>query len=105
MDKIRNNKYPLVCIVAMSKNYIIGDGIKLPWHLPGDLKRLKKMTMGNPLIMGRKTYNSIGKPLPGRGNIVLTHKKNWFPDGIIVANNFFDSIDKANSWIRTWKSL
>ena len=99
MDIIPNNQYPIVCIVAMSKNSIIGDGIKLPWHLPDDLKRLKKMTMGNPLIMGRKTYESIGKPLPGRANIVLTRKIDWFAEGIIVANNFFQSIEKANSWI------
>ena len=99
MEKILNNQYPIVCIVAMSKNYIIGDGIKLPWHIPEDLKRLKKMTLGNPLIMGRKTYNSIGKPLPGRANIVLTHKLDWFPEGVIVANDFFESIKKANLWI------
>ncbi len=99
MNKILNNKYPIVCIVAMSKNNIIGDGTKLPWHLPEDLKRLKKITIGNPLIMGRKTFMSIGKPLSGRANIVLTRKIDWFSDGIIVANDFLESIAKANTWI------
>tara|TARA_B100002052_G_scaffold296239_1_gene324231 strand:- start:859 stop:1404 length:546 start_codon:yes stop_codon:yes gene_type:complete len=99
MDRILNNQYPIVCIVALSENNIIGDGTKLPWHLPEDLKRVKKMTIGNPLIMGRKTYNSIGRPLPGRANIVLTRKIDWFADDIIIANSFYQSIQKANSWI------
>ena len=73
--KLINNQFPLVCIAAISKNNIIGDGEKLLWQLPSDLKRLKKITMGNPLIMGRKTYESIGRPLIGRANIVLTRKK------------------------------
>ena len=90
MDRILNNQYPIVCIVALSENNIIGDGTKLPWHLPEDLKRVKKMTIGNPLIMGRKTYNSIGRPLPGRANIVLTRKIDWFADDIIIANSFIN---------------
>ena len=67
-NKLKN---PLFCIVAMNENRIIGDGRKLLWHLPGDLKRLKQMTMGSPLIMGRKTWDSIGRPLPGRASIDL----------------------------------
>ena len=55
MDQLINNEFPLVCIVAISKNNVIGDGKKLLWNLSGDLIRLKKITMGNPLIMGRKT--------------------------------------------------
>ena len=65
MDELIKNEFPLVCIVAISKNNVIGDGEKLLWNLSGDLVRLKKLTMGNPLIMGRKTYDSIGFPLPG----------------------------------------
>ena len=99
MVDLTNNEFPLVCIVAMSKNNVIGDGNKLPWHLPEDLKRLKIITMGNPLIMGRKTFMSIGKPLLGRANIVLTRKTNWYHEGIIIAYNFKESIERANMWI------
>ena len=83
----------------MSKNNIIGDGEKLLWRLPSDLKRLKKITMGNPLIMGRKTYESIGRPLIGRANIVLTRKKKWKKDGIIVVNNLDEAVKNSNIWI------
>ena len=94
-----NLKFPLVGIVAMNQNRIIGDGNKLLWHLPGDLKRLKFLTMGTPLIMGRKTWDSIGRPLKGRGNIVLTKSKLWKADGAIVVNTFQDAITKGNEWI------
>ena len=92
-------KNPIFCIVAMNENRIIGDGKNLLWHLPGDLKRLKKMTMGSPLIMGRKTWNSIGRPLPGRANIVLTKSISWRAAGAIVVNSFKDAITKADEWI------
>jgi len=92
-------KNPIFCIVAMNENRIIGDGKNLLWHLPGDLKRLKKMTMGSPLIMGRKTWDSIGRPLPGRANIVLTKSISWSADGAIVVNSLEDAINKANEWI------
>ena len=95
----KNLKNPLFCIVAMNENGIIGDGKNLLWHLPGDLKRLKKMTMGTPLIMGRKTWDSIGKPLPGRANIVLTNSTSWRAHGTIVVNSFEDAITKADEWI------
>ena len=83
----------------MNEDRIIGDGKNLLWHLPGDLKRLKKMTMGSPLIMGRKTWDSIGRPLPGRANIVLTKSISWSPAGAIVVNSFKDAINKADEWI------
>ena len=59
-------------IVAVSRNGVIGVDNQLPWHLPEDLKYFKSVTMGKPIIMGRKTYDSIGRPLPGRTNIVIT---------------------------------
>ena len=92
-------KNPIFCIVAMNENRIIGDGKNLLWHLPGDLKRLKKMTMGSPLIMGRKTWDSIGRPLQGRANIVLTNSISWGANGAIVVNSFKDAITKADEWI------
>ena len=94
-----NLKYPMECVVAMNQERVIGDGNKLLWHLPGDLKRLKSMTMGAPLIMGRKTFKSIGKPLPGRANIVLTRSKTNDFDGAIVVNSFDEAITKAGEWI------
>ena len=95
-NKLKN---PIFCIVAMNENRIIGDGKNLLWHLPGDLKRLKKITMGSPLIMGRKTWDSIGRPLPGRANIVLTNSVSWSADGAIVVNSFEEAITKADQWI------
>ncbi len=97
--KIFNNQFPLKCIVAMSKNNIIGDGNKLPWHIPNDLKRLKKITLGNPLIMGRKTFSSIGKPLVGRLNVVLTRDTNLNINGVILVNSIEEAIIEANKWI------
>ena len=99
MDELIKNEFPLVCIVAISKNNVIGDGEKLLWNLSGDLVRLKKLTMGNPLIMGRKTYDSIGFPLPGRANIVLTKKRNWEKKNVLVAKSFGEAVEKSNNWI------
>ena len=102
MKNLKKNKFPLVTIVAVSRDFIIGDGNKMLWHLPNDLKRLKTLTLGNPLIMGRKTFDSIGKPLPGRANIILTNNKN-LNDEILLdkyfVKNFDDAIIKANDWI------
>jgi dihydrofolate reductase len=67
----------IALIVAMSENGVIGDKGKIPWHIREDLQRFKRLTMGRPIIMGRKTYESIGKPLPGRTNIVLTRSPNF----------------------------
>ncbi|WP_152206050.1 dihydrofolate reductase [Marinobacter changyiensis] len=64
-------------IVAMSRNRVIGRNNALPWYLPGDLRYFKQATMGKPIIMGRKTWESIGRPLPGRMNIVVTRDKAW----------------------------
>jgi dihydrofolate reductase len=66
----------LAIIVAMTKDGVIGDKGKIPWHIREDLQRFKRLTMGHPIIMGRRTYESIGKPLPGRANIVLTQSPN-----------------------------
>ena len=102
MDTIKKNKFSIVTIVAVSNDFIIGDGNKMLWHLPNDLKRLKSMTLGNPLIMGRKTFDSIGKPLQGRANIILTNKRNLKDDvqsEKYFVQSFEDAIIKANNWI------
>ena len=95
-DKV---KTPIICIVAMNQKRIIGDGEKLLWHIPNDLKRLKLLTMGAPLIMGRKTWDSIGFPLPGRASVVLTNSKTWEAKGAIKASSFEDAIMKSNKWL------
>jgi dihydrofolate reductase len=78
-------------IAAVAKNGVIGNGNQLPWRLPADLKRFKALTMGHVLIMGRKTFDSIGRPLPGRTTIVITRDPSWKHDGVQVAH----SLDQA----------
>lgn len=73
---------PIALVVAVSDNGIIGQAGGLPWHLPDDLKHFKAVTMGKPLLMGRRTFQSIGRPLPGRRNLVLTRGGADFPPGI-----------------------
>src|SRR5204862_3981342 len=81
----------LSLLAAMSKNRVIGHHGKLPWHLPADFQRLKQITMGKPIVMGRKTFASIGKPLPGRRNIVISHQQNLIINGCEV----FSSLQAA----------
>lgn len=86
----------LAIIVAVAKNGVIGRNNQLPWHLPQDLKYFKAVTLGKPVIMGRKTYESIGKPLPGRTNIVISRNKDWgAADGVIVTNSFDQALLEA----------
>ena len=87
-------------VVAMATNRVIGDGTGLIWHLPDDLKRVKSLTMGCPLIMGRKTWQSIGRPLPGRGSIVLTRDLNWQAKGAVVVHDFETALAAAKEWIK-----
>ena len=84
---------PIVLVVAVADNGVIGRGGTLPWHLPEDLKFFKAVTMGKPLLMGRRTFESIGKPLPGRRNLVLTRGASEYPAGVEVVA----SIDAALS--------
>ena len=91
--------HKLVCVVAMAENNVIGDGRDLLWHLPGDLKRVKTLTMGCPLIMGRKTWDSIGRALPGRASIVLTRDKNWSADGAITVTSLDEAITASKAWL------
>ncbi len=79
-------------IVGMAQNRVIGKDNQLPWHLPADLAWFKKTTMGKPIIMGRKTYESIGKPLPGRQNIVITRSKGLSFNGCDVVNSPSEAI-------------
>lgn len=72
----------LTIIAALAENDVIGRGGTLPWHLPDDLRRFKSLTMGRPILMGRRTFESIGRPLPGRRNLVLTHGSQPLPKGV-----------------------
>ena len=82
-------------IVAVSRNGVIGVDNQLPWHLPDDLQYFKSVTMGKPLVMGRKTFDSIGRPLPGRTNIVLTRDASWSAPGVEVATTLDDALSLA----------
>ena len=75
----------IALVAAVAENGVIGDGRAMPWHLSSDLKRFRRLTMGKPVIMGRKTHESIGKPLPGRTNIVVTRQNDFPAEGILVA--------------------
>jgi dihydrofolate reductase len=82
-------------IAAVSKNGVIGRDQALPWHLPEDLKRFKETTYGAPVIMGRKTFESIGRLLPGRKNIIITRRPDWIVPNAIVVQNLEAALAKA----------
>ncbi len=79
--KARRAKVPLAIVAAIGQNGVIGKGRGLPWHLPSDLKHFRAVTMGKPLLMGRKTFESIGRPLPGRETIIVTGDPAYNPAG------------------------
>jgi dihydrofolate reductase len=85
----------ITLIVATADNGVIGRDNALPWHLPDDLKRFKLLTWAKPLVMGRKTFESIGKPLPGRQNIVISRDSNYHRDGITVVHDVDAAIAAA----------
>ena len=85
----------LSLIVAMDRNRLIGSENGLPWHLPADLAFFKRTTMGKPVVMGRKTFESIGKPLPGRQNIVVTRDSKFTADGCDIAGSVEQAIESC----------
>jgi dihydrofolate reductase len=84
-------------VVAASDNDVIGAGNRLPWRLPDDLKRFKALTLGKPVLMGRKTYDSIGKPLPGRLNIVISRQPGLAIDGVVTAQSIEGALAAADN--------
>ena len=78
----------VVLVAAVAENGVIGDGGDIPWHLPGEQRQFKELTLGHVLVMGRATYESIGRPLPGRTTIVLTRDPGWRADGVLVADSW-----------------
>jgi len=87
----------LSAIAAISKNRVIGHNGKLPWHIPKDFQRVKALTLNHPIIMGRKTFESIGKPLPKRHNIVVTRQPDYSANGILVAHSVNQALDLAKT--------
>ncbi|WNG44631.1 dihydrofolate reductase [Archangium minus] len=85
----------LSAIVAMASNRCIGKDNTLPWRLPADLKRFKQLTMGHTLILGRKTYESIGRPLPGRTMVVVTRQRDYAPEGVQVVHSLEQALEQA----------
>ena len=87
----------LSLLVAAAENNVIGKDNQLPWHLPNDLRYFKNQTWGMPILMGRKTFESIGKPLPGRKNIVITRNTDWQSEGAEVVHSLEEAIQLAES--------
>jgi len=85
----------IALIAAVARNGAIGRGNELPWRISGDLQFFKRTTMGKPVVMGRKTYESIGRPLPGRANIVITRNSNWTAEGVEVVDSLEAALDLA----------
>jgi len=87
----------LSLVVAADEQNVIGKDNRLPWHLPGDLKYFKNLTWGMPILMGRKTFESIGKPLPGRQSIVMTRSNAWAHPGVTVVHSFAGAVAAAEA--------
>lgn len=86
---------PLVMVLAVAENGVIGRGRSLPWDLPDDLQHFKRTTLGRPVLMGRKTFESVGRPLPGRLNIVITRDPNWSAPGVRAVQSLDDAVALA----------
>ncbi len=91
----QNSKKMTTLIVAMGQNREIGMGNQLLWHLPKDLQHFKKLTTDHPIVMGRKTFESIGRPLPNRTNIIVSRKKDWFIEGVLVVGSLKEALKFA----------
>jgi dihydrofolate reductase len=90
-----DNHVPVVLVLAASDDGVIGKGNALPWELPDDLLHFKRTTMGRPVVMGRKTFDSVGFPLPGRRNIVITRDREWSHAGVLTCHTLDDALERA----------
>lgn len=93
--------FPIALIVALAENDAIGIGNRLPWHLPADLQYFKSRTLGKPVIMGRKTWDSLGRPLPGRLNLVLSRQPDWQAEGAESCSSLSQALERASIWAST----
>jgi dihydrofolate reductase len=91
---------PLAMIAALAANRVIGLDNQMPWHLPADLKHFKAMTLGKPIIMGRKTWDSLGRPLPGRLNLVVSRQPDLQLEGAETFTSLDDAVRRAEQWAR-----
>jgi dihydrofolate reductase len=91
----------ILAVVAAADNGVIGRDGALPWHLPEDLRRFRKLTVGKPVVMGRRTFAAIGRPLPGRHNIVLSRSPDFAAEGVTVAHSLAEAIAAAGLDPRT----
>lgn len=89
-------KTPIALIIAVAQNGVIGRDNQLPWRIPAEMKYFKATTMGKPVVMGRKTFESLGKPLPGRTNIVVTRDKQFRVDNAVVVNDLETALQHAD---------
>lgn len=87
----------VVMVAAVARNRVIGNGPDIPWKIPGEQASFKELTLGHTLVMGRTTYESIGRPLPGRTTIVLTRSSSWSSPGVLVAHSFVSALGLAAS--------
>jgi len=87
----------ITMIAALARNNVIGANGEIPWYIPSDFAHFKRVTMGKPMIMGRKQFESVGRALPGRTNIVVSRQENYQPGGVIVINDFLAAIEHAKS--------
>ena len=87
----------ITIVAAIARNGVIGQDNQLPWHLPADLRHFRQLTLGKPVIMGRKTFESIGKPLPGRDNIVISRQKDYEVLGARVVPSIADALNETGS--------
>lgn len=92
-----NKKHTLSIIAAMSENRVIGNENKLVWNIPEELKRFRELTSGHPIIMGRKTHESIGRVLPNRTNIIITRDKDYKVEGAIIVHSLEEAIELARA--------
>ncbi|MGJ0534804.1 MAG: dihydrofolate reductase [Methylocystis sp.] len=95
-----NKTLPLCLIAALAQNRVIGRDNQLPWHLPADLKHFKALTLGKPIIMGRKTWDSLGRPLPGRLNLVVSRQPGLQLEGAEVFATLDAAVERAEQWAR-----
>ena len=97
---MNTTRLPLAMIAALAENRVIGLDNRMPWHLPADLKHFKATTLGKPIIMGRKTWDSLGRPLPGRLNIVVSRQPDLQLEGAEVFGNLVAALERAGQWAR-----
>ena len=95
-SRITHHASRLSLIVAMAKNRDIGANSQIPWHLPNELKLFKSLTMGHHIVMGRRTYESIGRLLPGRTTVIVTRQKDYSVEGAIVAHSIGEAIEACH---------